>query len=395
MPGGGSRGGGAVLVTLLAITAVLAAPGAAAALDLGQWVPGLKLTPFVSQRFEYESNVFQVPSGSRDDLILKTVPGFLVDWTAGKHALSVGYRAEILRFLDLEEQDAEHHVVVGQLHLEFARLLLNLRDDFAITTEPPTSELTGRIESTTNVLAPEVEYRLSPRLSTGLNYSWTHVDFHERDLDVLDRDEHLVGVSVFWKFLPKTDLRLNYNYGVKEFDSASDRDVTRHVMLLGLRGDLTAKLSSTFRAGWEVREGDSSRGDFQGYVVGGDWVFRPTERTTLTLITDRSVQESSFGTNAFFVATSGTISVEHRFTPKLEASLRFTLGENAYPDKETLNGVTKRRNDLLLGWGTGVEYEIQKWLRLGAEYSHVRRDSNFGQFDFTDDKVTAFITLQF
>ena len=30
----------------------------ALAFDLGQWIPGLKVSPFLSERVEYESNIF-------------------------------------------------------------------------------------------------------------------------------------------------------------------------------------------------------------------------------------------------------------------------------------------------------------------------------------------------
>ena len=87
---------------------------------------------------------------------------------------SGGYRAEILRYVDLTSQDTTHHFAVGQLRLEFSRLLVKIREDFAHTTDPPGTELTGRIKSDTNVLAPEVEYGITQRLSVGANYSWTH-----------------------------------------------------------------------------------------------------------------------------------------------------------------------------------------------------------------------------
>src|SRR5512147_625948 len=76
-------------------------PLPAMAFDLGQWIPGLKVSPFLSERVEYESNVFQVPSHSKDDVIFKTIPGFVADYTFGSHSVSAGYRAEILRYLDL------------------------------------------------------------------------------------------------------------------------------------------------------------------------------------------------------------------------------------------------------------------------------------------------------
>src|SRR5690242_14217565 len=157
--------------TLLATLLVLGPLGSSArALDLGEWIPGLKLSPFFSQRVEYESNVFQVPSHSKDDIIFKMIPGFVADYTFGSHSVSAGYRAEILRYLDLTDQDTVHHFGVFQLRLDFPRTLLTLRDDFARTSDPPGTELTGRILSTTNVLKPEGEYRLTQSLSTGVNY---------------------------------------------------------------------------------------------------------------------------------------------------------------------------------------------------------------------------------
>ena len=53
-------------------------PLPATAFDLGQWVPGLKVSPFLSQRIEYETNVFQTPSHSQDDTS-QDHPGILAD----------------------------------------------------------------------------------------------------------------------------------------------------------------------------------------------------------------------------------------------------------------------------------------------------------------------------
>ena len=176
----------------------------AMAFDLGQWVPGLKVSPFLSQRVEYQSNVFQVPSHSQDDVIFKTIPGVLADYTFGSHSLSAGYRAEILNYVDLTEQNTVNHIAVGQLRLDFPRTLLTVKDDFIRTNDPPGTELTGPILSTTNALKTDGEYRFTPSFSSGLNYSWTNVRFDEQFIATLiDRDEHLIGASVFWKFTAK------------------------------------------------------------------------------------------------------------------------------------------------------------------------------------------------
>jgi hypothetical protein len=369
----------------------------AMAFDLGQWVPGLKVSPFLSERVDYESNVFQVPSHSKDDLIFKTIPGFLADYTFGTHSLSAGYRAEILKYLDLTNQDTVHHVAVGQLRLDFPRTLLTLRDDFTRTSDPPGTELTGRILSNTNVLKPEGEYRITPSFSTGLNYSWTRVRFDDRAIGTLiDRDEHLVGASVFWKFVPKGDLFLNYSYGWSSFVDSSDRDFTSHNVSIGLRGDITAKLSSSFRVGY-TRGGPvhGNQASFTGLALGGDYVYKPTERLTLTLSTQRARQESTFGTTVFYVTNSGMLSAQYQVLPKVTLSARVGGGLNDYSRKETADGRTDFRHDSFILAGAQAEYEIQPWLRMGLEYLRTSRDSNFPSFRFVDDRITARVTVQF
>jgi hypothetical protein len=386
-----------VWTLLLGLLTLPLASTPAMAFDLGQWVPGLKVSPFLSERVEYESNVFQVPSHSKDDIIFKTIPGILADYTFGNHSLSAGYRAEILRYLDLTNQDTVHHIAVGQLRLDFPRTLLTLKDDFTRTSDPPGTELTGRILSTTNVLKPDGEYRITPSFSTGLNYAWTRVRFDDQFIATLiDRDEHLIGASVFWKVVPKGDLFLNYSYGWSSFVDSSDRDFTSHTVSVGLRGDITAKLSSSFRVGYTRGEpAHGNQASFTGLALGGDYVYRPTERLSFTLSTLRARQESTFGTTTFYVTNSGTLSAQYQILPKVTLTARVGGGLNDYSKKETADGKTDFRHDSFLLAGAQADYEIQPWLRVGLEYLRISRDSNFPSFRFVDDRITARATVQF
>lgn len=386
-----------VWTLLLCLLTLSLACTPAIAFDLGQWVPGLKVSPFLSQRIEYETNVFQTPSNSKDDIIFKTIPGFVADYTFGAHSLSAGYRAEILRYLDLTNQDTVHHIAVGQLRLDFPRTLLTLKDDFTRTSDPPGTELTGRILSTTNALKPEGEYRLTPSFSTGLKYSWTRVRFDDQVIATrIDRDEHVIGASVFWKFVPKGDVFVSYSFGRVIFDTATDRDYIAHSITAGLRGDITSKLSSSFYVGYTRQDADrSSRESFNGLVLGGDYVYRPTERITLTLSTQRARQESTFGTTVFYVTNSGSLSAQYQILPKVTLSARLGGGLNDYSRKETADGKTDFRQDSFLLAGAQAEYDIQRWLRMGLEYLRISRDSNFPSFRFVDDRISGRVTVQF
>jgi hypothetical protein len=365
--------------------------------DLG--LPGFKVSPFISQRVEYESNVFQVPSRSQDDVIFKTIPGFVLELPLGRHKVDLGFRAEILRYADLDSQNTEHFFILGNLLLDFpGGLKVKLQEDFARTSDPPGTELTGRIGSTTNVLSPSVEYGFAQRYAIGLDYVWTTVSFDDdTGVQQLDRDEHTIGLTGFYRIQPKTDLLVNLSYGTKDFDTATNRDVNRYITAVGVRGEITSRLRSTLRVGYEVRDPDRGHvGSYSGVVVGGDVVYQPLDRTRITLVAERSVQESVFATNVAYLANLLSLSAEHFLTPKLMLSGRVFGGYGDYFEKaQKVSGGFDWREDWIAAFSLGVEYQIQRWLAVSADYTHSRRDSNFDNFDFKNDIVGGKVTLSF
>jgi hypothetical protein len=368
------------------------------ALDLGEWIPGLKLSPFFTERLDYETNVFQVPSHAQSSVIFRSIPGFLADYTFGPHSLSLGGRADILRYVALPAQDTVNYAGVTQLRLEFPRLLINVRDDVVRTNDPPNTELTGPIISLTNTLVAQGEYRLTDRFSVGSLGSWMHVSFQDPQVAFdLDRNEYLINGSVFWKFLPNADLQLTPYFLRKVFTIANDRNVNEYGGTLGLRGEITSKLTSTFRIGILDRVPDSSfQPGYIGLIMGGGLVYSPTDRTTIALVVDRSPQESTFNNVPFYITTNGALTATQRITPKLTLTARAGGGLNSYPLKqETVSSQFKFRQDTFYAYGVGLEYAIRPWLNVGVEYNHMARNSNFDQYDFKDDRFTARVSLQF
>jgi hypothetical protein len=201
-----------------------------------------------------------------------------------------------------------------------------------------------------------------------------------------------VGASLFWKVLPKSDLYANLAYGIKRFEEDATRDADRYIASVGVRGELTSKLSSTFRIGYEYRD-DRTSGPTTNLVTSGDWTFAPTERTRFVLLTQRSFEESTFANNNTYLTTLATLSADHRFGPKLRANVRLFGGLNEYGNKALDIDRFRWREDWLLGAGLGVDYQIQRWLGVGADYSFSDRRSNFRDVDYTDHIVGLKITL--
>src|SRR5437867_3830981 len=297
------------VLSLLGLATLVPSPAVAADLnaiwpDLG--LPGFKITPFVSERVEYESNIFQTERGPKDDGISKTIPGFVLELPLGRHKIDLGFRTEILRYFNLTNQDTEHYFVLGNLLLDFpGGLKMGLKEDFARTSDPPGTELTGRIGSTTNVLAPSIEYGFARRYALGFEYVFTHVNFdHNSGVETLDRDEHTFGVTGFYKIQPQT--------------------------------------------------------------------------------------------NQIYIGNQVTLSAEHFLTRKLLLSGRLFGATNDYFEKaRQTNGRFAWRYDIIGAASVGIEYVIQRWLTVSADYTYTRRESNFDTFDFRNDIVGAKVTLSF
>lgn len=370
---------------------ILASAGSAAAVDMNAvWpelnLPGFKITPFVTGRVEYQKNVLLQPNNELDDFISRSIAGVVVELPFGRHRFDLSGRGEILRFFENPQFDAEHYFVLANLALIYpGGLRIKVREEFAKTSDPPGTELTGRVESTTNTVTPEVEFALAQRFSIGANYIYTRVRFDT--VAQLDRDEHTFGMTGFYKITARSDVLANVSYGFKQFDSVTSRDADRYFALAGLRGEVTSRLSSTFRIGYEVRDGASR------LVTSGDWTFAPTERSRFILLTQRSFEESTFASNTTFTASLLTLLAQHRFGPKLAFNGRLFTGLNEYPNKDVDRDRVHRRSDLLLGAGLGVDYQLQRWLGFGFDYTFSDRKSNFHGFDYTDHIVGLKVTL--
>jgi hypothetical protein len=59
------------------------------------------------------------------------------------------------------------------------------------------------------------------------------------------------------------------------------------------------------------------------------------------------------------------------------------------PDNSTM----EKRLDYLYGGGLSIRYELQKWIKLDANYEYQTRQSNFSDFNYNDNRVWFTVTL--
>jgi hypothetical protein len=353
---------------------------------------------------EYNDNILLAPRDEQSDFIWTISPGVTIELPGRRVAFRLGYRADIIRYTDNDTLDTvDHTVQASAAYNSPGGLNLSLRDEFRRTegfAGFPVPELTDRVERHQNDLRAEAEYRFADRWSAGAHYDFVWVDYVSgATFDELDRQDHTFGVTLFYRILPRTSVLGEYDYQIIRYDIgrvAADRDSDAHFFKVGVKGDLTGKTSAGIKVGYQVKDYDNpAREDFDGFVAEAEVIWKYRDPSQLRLYGGRANIESTFQGNNFYVANYGGLELRHYLTSVLILTVRGLIGTNEYPETVTVGDETKKRDDTFYEFGLSLRYQIRRWLGFEVAYQFLRRDSNFRDFDYTNNRVMGTVHLTY
>lgn len=399
------RGGASVaaLGVVIGVWLLLATPSPAGAqgnIELGPF----RLLTSLDLSGEYNDNILLAPRNEESDFIWTISPGITIELPGRRLALRLGYRADIIRYTENDTLDTvEHTVQASAAYSAPGGLNLSLRDEFRRTegfAGFPVPELTDRVERHQNDLRAEAEYRFADRWSAGAHYNFVWVDYVSGPIfDELDRQDHTFGVTLFYRILPRTSVLGEYDYQIIRYDLdrvARDRDSDAHFFKVGVKGDLTAKTSAGIKVGYQIKDYDNpAREDFDGFIAEAEVIWKYRDPSQVRLYGGRANIESTFQGNNFYVANYGGVEWRHYLTAVLILTARGLIGTNDYPETVTIGDETKQRDDTFYEFGLSLRYQVRRWLGLEVAYQFLRRDSNFRDFDYTNNRVIGTVHLTY
>jgi hypothetical protein len=387
----------------LAVLTIAALAGPAAAqgnLELGPF----RIVPSLELALEYDDNILLTPKNEIDDFIWTISPGVLVELPSRRYAIRLGYRADILRYMDNSQFDTVHHNALAEARVEFAGGLgLRLSDRFKITDDFagfPVPELTQRVDRWENTLDVGADYTVRERYTIDVNYQWFLVDYRDDpSFDQFDRQDHTVAGTLFYRLFPKTSILGEVDYNLVRYDLSSvaqvrDSDAWR--FKVGVKGDLTAKTSAIIKVGWEWRDYDNpGTRDWNGLIAEGEITWKYRDPSQVRLFGGRANVESTFEGNNYYVTSYAGAEVRHYLRAGLILRLRALGGVNEYAETVTVGTKTGERTDTFFDAGVSLKYQIRRWLGVELSYSLLILDSNFDEFDYTDNRVKASVILSY
>lgn len=385
-------------------TGLLAPYGNAAAYDTLSrgWIPHkvgpVTIYPFLEYDAMYRSNVFLTPTNPKGDFINCINPGLRLDaQITPKNRISVGWLGNAQIYSKYTDQSyfTQNFNIDLDLNLDFTRTgRLSFKVGNAIRSglieqSPENGRTRPYLRDTPYIQAG---YVVSEKMKIVGFYQYDGFSFTKSVDKFNNYQQNSGGVTVFYKFWPKTAALLQYMIVSTTYPDSPVDNSNVHTVLTGLSWDPTAKLNGTIKFGVSITDYDQSAPDRNktptSFVTSVSTAYRYSKFTTFNLTVQRSKQDNINYDNAPYWNTGVFFTVTrdwHYLKSTLYAGISYTNNDYINP---TLDGtVLKRRQDNVFYIVGGLYSPLNRWLRLRFDYSYIDNQSNFSSYTYSEHRV--------
>ncbi len=377
--------------------------------------------PFLSFGLYYTDNLFNTRDDKKDDLMMVITPGVWVSLPRVKQRLlnirtdniSPGglelslfkerfprryqtyllYKADIEQFKRYSSENTVNHRVDGLFQYNFrGGLSIDLIDQFQKSHDIRGTGVTTELDKfSSNLVNLLLVYDLSEKLKLRAEYSNFLVDYDESRNDFRDRVDNGLTGYLFYRFMPKTSFFVQYEFLDIDYDEDTVSDSKEHHLFAGIQWDITAKSKGRFKAGYGDKD-FSTGGDAKDFIFELQVDHQFTPKTSLKLAATRRTNETTISISDYLLSTAVRAEYLQRFTGKITGSLGLGYRNDSYRGELTFGGVTDERDDDIYNASLAFQYEFKDWLKADLGYIYTKRDSNFPDFDFTNNTLFFRIT---
>lgn len=195
-----------------------------------------------------------------------------------------------------------------------------------------------------------------------------------------DRVNKDMGATFYWRIMPKTRLLIQTTHTDIDYKhillTSQNSAETRYYV--GATWEATALTSGTIKLGTLKKDFESHPSYSTGsWDVGATW--SPLTYSHVQLNTSRQTNEVNSSVGDTVRSSNYQLGWTHEWSSVLSSNVRVSKLDEAY----ILNGsASNQRSDTTDIYSLGLGYQIRRWLKLGAEYSHTDRSSNIGIYGY-------------
>jgi polysaccharide biosynthesis protein VpsM len=355
----------------------------------------LFMTPYLGLGAGYDDNLFLSSSNEKSSSYYVFSPGVRIDARDANKIFMVSYQGTIGRYGQSEDDNYVDHALRSSFDMAFGRsAFLRLTGDYIRGHDPRGSTDRG-------IAGSPDKYRLS---TPGVTFAYGtpgadgRIELYYSDATkrytnnrsttaASDRDTQELGAAFYWRVMPRTYVMvegrqtdLSYKLPGSPFSGEEQR------FYGGLMWEATAATTGTVKVGQLRKRFDSGFPTYEGTAWEALVTWAPRTYSKFDFYTGRYPTEST-GLGRFILSEAFGVNWNHAWSSyfNTEAGVRFQNDE--------YQGFS--RNDDVTTIGLRAGYRLRRWLTLGAEYTHTKRESNTSTFDYDKNLylLTATITM--
>jgi hypothetical protein len=360
----------------------------------------LSITPYVNFAGTFTDNVFLTDTNEKSDFYYSILPGVKISARPiGRHDFYLNYDADFSQFDTFTEANYGVHSLDTGINLNLPRGFgLKVGDKLIYGADPPDFEGDDTAPYLNNLARIEASSAFLDRFEVGVRYNYELRDY-EHSADEIDNFRaHTVGGIVRVRILRRVSGFGEYVYSTTDYQKAIRSTIWDNYanrVNAGIAWDITEKTRGAVRGGYVERVYHRIDRDDESFYASADISHELTSHITLTLRGVHDIFDTSLADNNLTFSTSYTSSqiiagLQHtyrKFTTNIEGD--YIYDRYLYDD---LRVGEKRRDNLWRG-SVGVNYQMQRWVKLGIKYRYSNLNSNFDAEDYTENLISFFVGL--
>ncbi|HEX6591684.1 MAG TPA: outer membrane beta-barrel protein [Moraxellaceae bacterium] len=353
-----------------------------------------RFVPTLTTELKQDSNVYRLPSNEVSSSVLVVSPTFDLiaqdrdNAYSARYALRAGlYGEDISNYLDNLFNVNAHIEPTDRFRFDLGAGYNFLHDDLgtAFTEGYTEQQILARGSPDTYNLATikgGLEYGAQDaagQIALDVNFGQTRYDQEDaakaRDIDTLN------SILEFrLRLMPKTRLLIDLERNKGSYSdsaTATSSDYTETNYLLGVSWESTASTTGKIRFGNSKRELTNVGADRSKTTWDAGIVWTPLERARFTLDASQRFQDGTYPT---VVIDSKNLALgwTHDWSDRWQSVLTAGLGK----DDHTRVPAAGPREDDMHDYGFALNYQMRRWLILGAGARQKDRDSTDNTYDY-------------
>ncbi|RLA53842.1 MAG: hypothetical protein DRR42_03565 [Gammaproteobacteria bacterium] len=340
--------------------------------------------PQISLQEGYDDNLFTTKNNKKDSFITIIKPSIQMVAENQNDTYRLTYILEHGIYQDSNSDNYTDYDLLGEAIMELnSRNRLNLSAAYIKNHEArgSTNAASGNKPSRFTDKAVKATYRYGAKTAkTNVELVGAYLDRDYTNLYSVnrgrDRDNTLVGGTIFYRVAPKTSALAEVRHEDIDYDlSSSTEDSTEEKYYVGATWEATAKTSGTAKFGYSKKDFDDSEHDNQdgpSWEVGVKWA--PRTYSVFDLKTAQEFKESD-GVGSAIDADTVSLAWTHSWNKRVST--------NAMIRREKDDYIDFNRDDDIDSLKVGISYEMRRWLSLGLGYQYTDTSSNISVEEYS------------